>query len=164
MLFVGVVIYDKFISPSKPSETIKYVKETEIVEKVHKVFVTKEVENKNISTKTITEKIDNKGKVTDRITQLVTDLSTTNKDLNLGINKEATTFSNEKLLVSDNYKRKWLLGIGLNDVIMLKNVSSVSLDNINLQVGYNPIGNIWVLSSFNLSSTPVVSLSLALTL
>lgn len=163
MLFVGVVIYDKFISPSKPSETIKYVKETEIVEKVHKVFVTKEVENKNISTKTITEKIDNTGKVTDRVTQFVTDLSTTNKDLNLGINKEATTFSNEKLLL-DNRKRKWLLGIGLNNAIMLKNVSSVSLDNINLQIGYNPIGSIWVLSSVNLSSTPVVSLSLALTL
>lgn len=163
MLFVGVVIYDKFISPSKPSETIKYVKETEIVEKVHKVFVTKEVENKNISTKTITEKIDNTGKVTDRVTQFVTDLSTTNKDLNLGINKDINTSTSEKISL-DNYKRKWLLGIGLNNAIMLKNVSSVSLDNINLQVGYNPIGNIWVLSSVNLSSTPVVSLSLALTL
>ena len=154
LAFIGVVICDKLLFPSKPVTEIKYVTKTEVETKVHTVYI----ENKaaNVTTKTVSEKINNQGSVVERVTTSTVDLTATN--LNLGVDTKIHSSNTSESFVSSRDTR--LFGVSIVNPV----INSVSLDNISLQVGYRPIGTLWVIGSTTLSLKPVVSVGLALTL
>lgn len=154
LAFIGVVICDKLLFPSKPVTEIKYVTKTEVETKIHTVYI----ENKanNVTTKTVSEKLNNQGSVVERVTTSTVDLTTTN--LNLGVDTKIHSNTSESFVSSS--RDTWLFGGSIVNPI----INSVSLDNISLQVGYRPIGDLWVIGSTTLSLKPVVSVGLALTL
>lgn len=157
LAFIGVVICDKLIFPAKPRVEVKYVTKTEVKTEVHTVYV--ESKKNNVSTKSVTEKLNPQGSVVERTTTSTLDLTTTN--LNLGV--DTTAHSNSETSYSsikDHTQPSWLIGVNVLNI-----VKPVSLDNIGLQLGYRPLGNLWVLGSTTLSwPLPVVSLGVALTL
>jgi len=155
LAFSGVVICDKLLFPSKPATEIKYVTKTEVETKVHTIYV----ENKanNVTTKTVSEKLNNQGSVVERVTTSTVDLTTTN--LNLGVDTKIHSNTSESF-VSSSHRDSWLFGVSIVNPF----INPVSLDNVSLQVGYRPIGNLWTIGSTTLSLRPVVSVGLALTL
>lgn len=154
LAFIGVVICDKLIFPRKPVTEIKYVTKTEVKTEVHTVYV--ETKKANVATKSVTEKLDSHGSVVERVTTSTVDLTTTN--LNLGVDTKIHSNTSERFVISS--RDSWLFGVSIVNPV----INSVSLDNISLQVGYRPIGNLWVIGSTTLSLKPVVSVGLALTL
>ena len=154
LTFIGVVICDKLIFPSKPVTEIKYVTKTEVKTEVHTVYV--ETKKANVATKSVTEKLDSHGSVVERTTMNTVDLSVTN--LNLGVDTKTHSNTSESF-VSSEYKPSWLIGVSVVNI-----VNPVSLDNVSLQFGYRPVGNFWVIGSTTISLRPVASLGVALTL
>jgi hypothetical protein len=154
LAFIGVVICDKLIFPSKPVTEIKYVTKTEVKTEVHTVYVG--TKKNNVATKTVSEKLDSHGSVVERTTTNTVDLSVTN--LNLGV--DTKIHSNTELsYASSEYRQSWLIGVSVVNI-----VNPVSLDNVSLQFGYRPVGNLWVIGSTTISLRPVVSLGVALVL
>jgi hypothetical protein len=157
LAFIGVVICDKLIFPSKPVTEIKYVTKTEVKTEVHTVYVA-ETKKANVTTKTVSEKLDSNGSVVERTTTSTVDLSVTN--LNLGVDTKIHSNTSELSYVSKEYSRpSWLIGVSVVNI-----VNPVSLDNLSLQFGYRPLGNLWVIGSTTISLRPVASLGVALTL
>jgi hypothetical protein len=156
LAFIGVVICDKLIFPSKPITQIKYVTNTEVKTEVHTVYV--ETKKANVATKSITEKIDSHGSVVERTTTNTVDLSVTN--LNLGVDtKIHATSSTEQVIKERN--ESWLLGFSLRQ----RNPSS--LENWEIVAGYRTLGNIWLFSSVNLGhlvDKPISAFSVGLLL
>ncbi len=155
LAFIGVVVCDKLLFPSKPVTEIKYVTKTEVKTEVHTVYV----ENKanNVATKSVTEKLDSHGSVVERTTTNTVDLSVTN--LNLGVDTKIHSNSELSYASSEYRPPSWLIGVSVVNI-----VNPVSLGNLSLQFGYRPLGNLWVIGSTTISLKPVASLGVALTL